>query len=127
MRRAKIVILRQRSAYLTNTPHSVSGCLPRGCSRDGSGFAPVLRKLINTHQWLSHTVPTMIIDGSRASVQWIAKIRHRPSGEVVETEAFDLWTFKDAKRVSLVEYIDTALANRLIELRTPSSVAINRS
>jgi ketosteroid isomerase-like protein len=93
----------------------------------GADLRPVLRNLVNNYQWLSHTVLTMIIDNNRASVQWIAKLRHRPSGEVVETEAFDLWTFEGEKCVSLVEYIDTALAERLYELATGSaSGALNR-
>jgi hypothetical protein len=48
----------------------------------------------------------MTIDHNRASVRWIAKMRHRPSAEVIKTEALDLWTFEDRRCVSLVEYID---------------------
>jgi ketosteroid isomerase-like protein len=92
----------------------------------GADLRPALRKLINSYQWLSHTVLTMIIDNNCASVQWIAKLRHHPSGEVVETEAFDLWTFEGEKCVSLVEYIDTALAERLHTLAIRSeSAALN--
>jgi ketosteroid isomerase-like protein len=82
----------------------------------GTDLRPALRQLINNYQWLSHTILAVIIDHNRASVQWIAKMRHRPSAEVVETEAFDVWTFEGDKCVSLVEYIDTALAERLHDL-----------
>ncbi len=71
---------------------------------------------MNAYQWLNHTVLMMVIEHNRPSVPWIAKMRHHPSGEVVETEAFDLWTFEHEKCASLVEYIDTALAERLRDL-----------
>jgi hypothetical protein len=56
----------------------------------GADLRPVLRKLMNTYRWLSHAILTMTIDHNRASVQWIAKMRHRPSAEVIKTEALDL-------------------------------------
>jgi ketosteroid isomerase-like protein len=108
-----------RIAGSSTTCHAVTRAM-------GADLRPVLRKLIHNYQWLSHTILTMIVENNRASVQWIAKIRHHPSGEVVETEAFDLWTFEGEKCVSLVEYVDTALAERLYELTANPPTVLNR-
>jgi ketosteroid isomerase-like protein len=42
------------------------------------------------------------------------KIKHNPTGEMHDTELFDLWTIEDGRATSFVQFADTALVASLM-------------
>ena len=74
-----------------------------------------VRAFVQTFQFLEFEPLDLIIEGDKAARRWRAKIRHVPSGEVREMEAGDIWTFKDGRVASLVQFIDTAMVADLVK------------
>ena len=77
-------------------------------------YRPLLAGMIKTFEVLDHQVVSMLIDGSKAAVQWRARIRSTVTGETVETDLFDLVEMEDGRIRSFLEFCDTALAARLM-------------
>lgn len=57
---------------------------------------------------------TTLIDGDKAAVHSRLKARFKPTGKVVDTELYDLWTIKGGKVTAMVEFTDTAMINAMI-------------
>jgi ketosteroid isomerase-like protein len=73
-------------------------------------YRPLLAGMIKTFEVLDHKIVSMLIDGSKAAVQWRAK-----TGETVETDLFDLIEMEDGRIKSFFEFCDTALAARMMK------------
>jgi ketosteroid isomerase-like protein len=88
-----------------------------------------VRGFVQTFQFLEIEPLDLIVEGDKAARRWRAKIRHVPSGAVRETEAGDIWTFKDGRVAALVQFVDTAMVADLVKgaeagrLREPASRA----
>ena len=78
-------------------------------------YRPLLAGMIKTFEVLDHRIVTVLIDGSRAAVQWQAKMRSTVTGETVETDLFDLIEIDNGRISSFYEFCDTALAARLMK------------
>jgi ketosteroid isomerase-like protein len=65
--------------------------------------------LIETFDFLKQDMLASVIEGDKAAVHWRVQIRHNPTGQVFETELFDLWTFAGTRVASLVQFFDSAL------------------
>ena len=78
-------------------------------------YRPLLAGMIKTFEILEHNIVSMLIDGSKAAVQWRARIRSTVTGETVETDLFDLVEIEDGRIKSFFEFCDTALAARLMK------------
>ncbi len=76
---------------------------------------PLLAGMIKTFEVLDHRIITVLIDGSKAAVQWHAKMRSTVTGETVETDLFDLIEIENGRIGSFYEFCDTALAARLMK------------
>jgi ketosteroid isomerase-like protein len=70
--------------------------------------------LMQAFDFLEQKLVTSVIEGSRAAVQWQVRLRHNPTGKVVDTELFDLWTIDGGRIASLVQFCDTALVAGLM-------------
>ena len=81
---------------------------------DGATFRTVMSGLIKTFEWLDQQILSMIIDGSKAAVHWRGRIRSALNGEEVVTEFVDVITVEGGKIQSLIEFMDTALAAKLM-------------
>jgi ketosteroid isomerase-like protein len=79
-----------------------------------------VRGFVQTFQFLELEPLDLIIEGDKAARRWRAKIRHVPSGKVREMEAGDIWTFKDGRVASLVQFVDTAMVAELVKWAEPS-------
>jgi ketosteroid isomerase-like protein len=79
-----------------------------------------VRGFVQTFQFLEIEPLDLIVEGDKAARRWRAKIRHIASGEVRETEAGDIWTFKDGRVASLIQFIDTAMIADLVKAAEPS-------
>jgi ketosteroid isomerase-like protein len=78
-------------------------------------YRPLLAGMIKTFEILDHTIMSMLIDGSKAAVQWRARMRSTVTGETVETDLFDLIEIEDGRIRSFYEFCDTALAARMMK------------
>jgi ketosteroid isomerase-like protein len=78
-------------------------------------YRPLLAGMIKTFEVLEHDILTMLIDGSKAAVQWRARMRSTVTGETVETDLFDLVEIEDGRIKSFYEFCDTALAARMMK------------
>jgi ketosteroid isomerase-like protein len=78
-------------------------------------YRPLLAGMIKTFEILEHKIVSMLIDGSKAAVQWRAKMRSSVTGETVETDLFDLIEIEDGRIRSFFEFCDTALAARMMK------------
>ena len=75
---------------------------------------PLLGQMIKTFQLSDLRILSMVIEGSKAAVHWRAKVRSSVTGEIADTQLFDLIEVRDGRIVSFVEFCDTALASRLM-------------
>jgi len=78
-------------------------------------YRPLLAGMIKTFEILEHKIVTMLVDGSKAAVQWHARMRSTVTGETVETDLFDLIELEDGRIRSFYEFCDTALAARMMK------------
>jgi ketosteroid isomerase-like protein len=78
-------------------------------------YRPLLAGMIRTFEILEHKIVTMLIDGSKAAVQWHARMRSTVTGETVETDLFDLIEIENGRIRSFYEFCDTALAARMMK------------
>ena len=75
---------------------------------------PLIGQQIKTFQLSDLRILSMVIEGSKAAVHWRAKVRSSVTGEIADTQLFDLIEVRDGRIVSFVEFCDTALASRLM-------------
>ena len=78
----------------------------------------MLAGMMKTFEVLDHQIVSMLIDGSKAAVQWRARLRSTITGETVETDLFDLFDLiemEDGRIRSFFEFCDTALAARMMQ------------
>jgi ketosteroid isomerase-like protein len=78
-------------------------------------YRPLLAGMIKTFEILEHKIVTMLVDGSKAAVQWHARMRSTITGETVETDLFDLIEMENGRVRSFYEFCDTALAARMMK------------
>jgi ketosteroid isomerase-like protein len=78
-------------------------------------YRPLLAGMIKTFEVLDHKIVSMLIDGSKAAVQWRAKMRSSVTGETVDTDLFDLIEMEGGRITSFLEFCDTALAARMMQ------------
>jgi ketosteroid isomerase-like protein len=78
-------------------------------------YRPLLAGMMKTFEVLDHQIMSMLIDGSKAAVQWRARLRSTITGETVETDLFDLIEMEDGRIRSFFEFCDTALAARMMQ------------
>src|SRR5947209_7472744 len=69
-----------------------------------------LANLINAYDMQEQTILSFLVDDEKAAVHHRSKMKFRPTGEVFDTEMLDLWKFDGDKIVSVIEFVDTALA-----------------
>src|ERR1700730_15013592 len=70
--------------------------------------------LIAAFDMLELTLLASVIEGNNAAMHWRVKVRHNPTGEVHDTELFDLWTVEGGRASSFVQFADTALVAKLM-------------
>lgn len=89
---------------------------------DARGEAAIrerVRGFVQNFQFMQIEPLDLIVEGDKAARRWRAKIKHTPSGEVYEMEASDIWTFKDGKVASLIQFVDTAQVADLVKRVEP--------
>ena len=69
----------------------------------------VLTGLVKDYEFIKRDILSFTAEGDRAAVHSRLTIRFVPKNKTFSTELVDLFTFKDGKIASLVEFLDTAL------------------
>jgi ketosteroid isomerase-like protein len=62
---------------------------------------------------------TTVIEGDRAVVHWKARVRATATGQEAETEFVDILRVENGKIVSFKQFVDTALASRMVAAGAP--------
>ena len=75
----------------------------------------LVSRMIATFDVLNHTVATILIDGSKAAVQWRATFRSVATGASVHMDLFDLIEIEDGRIKLCLQFCDTALFERLLQ------------
>ena len=78
-------------------------------------YRSLLAGMIKTFEMLDHKIAIILADGSRAAVQWRAKLRSSVTGETVETDLYDLIEIGNSRIKSFFEFCDTALAAQMMK------------
>lgn len=77
-------------------------------------FRAAMQQMVTIFVMEDYDLHTILIDGDRAAVQWHARFRSTVTGDRLETELFNLVTFKDGRIVSFMQFCDTAAAAKLM-------------
>lgn len=73
-----------------------------------------MQQLIDNWEFMKRAELSTLFDGDKAAVHSRVTIRFRPTGEVIETELYDLWTLQGDKISGFIEFADTAMVNAAI-------------
>jgi ketosteroid isomerase-like protein len=82
--------------------------------RGAADLRATFAALIAAFDILELTLLTSVIEGDNAAMHWRVKVRYNPSGELHDTELFDLWTIVDGRVTRFVQFADTALVAKLM-------------
>ena len=69
-----------------------------------------LTSLLDAYDMHEQTILSFLVDDEKAAVHHRSKMKFKPTGEVFDTEMLDLWKLEGDKIVSVIEFVDTALA-----------------
>lgn len=78
------------------------------------GIMDLLQGMISTFELSDFTIIEMLIDGESTAVRWQATVHHTGTDEVFTTELADFITVEDGKVTAFVEFLDTALAAKVL-------------
>ena len=82
------------------------------CGRD---IATALQAIVANWRWVDHRIVSTAVEEDRAAIQYRVRLRHQPSGQVLETEILDLVTFEDDGRIAMMEeFADTAAVEKIL-------------
>ena len=77
-----------------------------------------LTNLLNAYDMHEQTILSFLVDDEKAAVHHRSKMTFKRTGEAFDTEMLDLWKLQGDKVVSVIEFVDTALAqHHLLQLK----------
>ena len=108
--------------FAANATFAMSGSKQSsGIAMEAKGAEEIraaLTNLLNAYDMHEQTILSFLVDDEKAAVHHRSKLKFKPTGEVFDTEMLDLWKLEGDKIVSVIEFVDTALAQRhLMELQ----------
>ena len=69
--------------------------------------------LVGAFEFKSHDIVALVVEGDRAVAHTRVRVRAAATGEEAVTEMADIFTFKNGKIASFLEFCDTALAAKM--------------
>ena len=72
------------------------------------------RGFIANFDFVERRILSEMVEGDRAAVHSRLVVRYGPTKETLTTDVLDLFTFKDAKIIELIEFVDTAQIRDMI-------------
>jgi len=92
-----------------------------GIAKEAKGADEIraaLQNLLNAYDMHEQTILSFLVDDEKAAVHHRSKMKFKPTGEVFDTEMLDLWKLRGDEIVSVIEFVDTALAQaHLLQLK----------
>lgn len=83
-------------------------------AKGNAGIMSLMQGMIATFELSDFTIMEMLIDGANAAVRWQATIHHTGTDQVFTSELADFIGTANGKVISFVEFLDTALAARVL-------------
>ncbi len=74
----------------------------------------LMQNMIASFELSDFSVVEMLIDGAQAAVRWQATVHHTGTGQVFTTELADFITVAGGQVTSFIEFLDTALAAKVL-------------
>lgn len=85
--------------------------------RGKPGILALMQNMISAFELSDFNVLEMLIDGDQAAVRWHATVYHTKSRQMFRTELADFITINAGKIASFIEFLDTALAAKVLAAR----------
>ena len=85
--------------------------------KGNSGIKSLMQGMIANFEVSDFTIVEMLIDGPSAAVRWQATFMYTKTGRMFATELADFITVADGKVVSFIEFLDTALAAKVLAVK----------
>jgi len=82
--------------------------------KGNAGIKGLMQGMIASFELSDFTVLDMLIDGGSAAVRWQATVHYTKTGQIFTTELADFITVANGRVVSFIEFLDTALAARVL-------------
>jgi ketosteroid isomerase-like protein len=85
--------------------------------KGNAGITTLMQSMITNFEVSDFTIIEMLIDGPTAAVRWQATFMYTKTGRMFATELADFITVAGGKVVSFIEFLDTALAAKVLSAR----------
>ena len=85
--------------------------------KGNAGIRSLMQGMIENFEVSDFTVLEMLIDGPSAAVRWQATFHYTKTGRMFTTELADFITVGNGQVVSFIEFLDTALAAKVMAAR----------
>jgi ketosteroid isomerase-like protein len=82
--------------------------------KGNAGITNLMQNMIANFEVSDFTVLEMLIDGPSAAVRWQATFHYTKTRRMFTTELADFITVANGQVVSFIEFLDTALAARIL-------------
>ncbi len=83
------------------------------CLRGSDKLHPHVTELVRAFKFNAYEIVSLVVEGSKAAVHARANVTSTVTGETVDTDLADFFTFKDGRIAAFVQFCDTALAGKL--------------
>jgi ketosteroid isomerase-like protein len=85
--------------------------------KGNAGITSLMQGMITNFEVSDFTILEMLIDGPSAAVRWQATFMYTKTGRMFATELADFITVAGGKVVSFIEFLDTALAAKVLAIK----------
>ena len=85
--------------------------------KGNAGIMSLMQGMIANFEVNDFTIVEMLIDGPSAAVRWQATFHYTKTGRMFTTELADFITVGNGQVVSYIEFLDTALAAKVMAAR----------
>jgi ketosteroid isomerase-like protein len=85
--------------------------------KGNAAITSLMQSMITNFEISDFTVLEMLIDGASVAVRWQATFLYTKTGRMFTSELADFITIANGKVVSFIEFLDTALAAKVLATR----------
>jgi ketosteroid isomerase-like protein len=85
--------------------------------KGNAAITKLMQTMITDFEVSDFTIVEMLIDGPSAAVRWQGTFMYTKTGQMFSTELADFITMAEGKVVSFIEFLDTALAAKVLAAR----------
>jgi ketosteroid isomerase-like protein len=85
--------------------------------KGNAGIRSLMQGMMENFEVSDFTIVEMLIDGPSAAVRWQATFLYTKTGRMFLTELADFITVANGQVVSFIEFLDTALAAKILAVK----------